>query len=206
MQTLNFLQELILENDIVRLNPLRYQDIDNLLHFSEQQPELWKYSLQPANGYENLKTYTDFALSGRKEGTSYPFIVFDKRSQKIAGSTRFYDYQKNHNTVQLGYTWYGKEFQGTGLNKQCKLLMLEFAFENLGLDRVEFRADATNEKSIAAMKSIGCTVEGILRSNCAALNGRRDSIVLSILKDEWFGGVKEKLKSKIEKERNVSHQ
>jgi len=206
MQTLNFLQELILENDIVRLNPLRYQDIDNLLHFSEQQPELWKYSLQPANGYENLKTYIDFALSGRKEETSYPFIVFDKRSQKIAGSTRFYDFQKNHNTVQLGYTWYGKEFQGTGLNKQCKLLMLEFAFENLGLDRVEFRADATNEKSIAAMKSIGCTVEGILRSNCAALNGRRDSIVLSILKDEWFGGVKEKLKSKIEKERNVSHQ
>ena len=84
--------------------------------------------------------------------------------------------------------------------------MLEFAFETLELDRVEFRADATNERSIAAMKSIGCTVEGILRNNCAAPKGRRDSIVLSILKDEWFGGVKEKLKSKIEKERNVSPQ
>ncbi|MCB0455701.1 MAG: GNAT family N-acetyltransferase [Aequorivita sp.] len=206
MQTLNFLQELILENDIVRLNPLHHHDIDNLLHFSEQQPELWKYSLQPADGLENLKGYIDFALRGRKEETAYPFIVFDKRTQQIAGSTRFYDFQKNHNTVQLGYTWYGKEFQGTGLNKQCKLLMLEFAFETLELDRVEFRADATNERSIAAMKSIGCTVEGILRNNCAAPKGRRDSIVLSILKDEWFGGVKEKLKSKIEKERNVSPQ
>ena len=206
MQTLNFLQELILENDIVRLNPLHHHDIDNLLRFSEQQPELWKYSLQPADGFENLKGYIDFALRGRKEETAYPFIVFDKRTQQIAGSTRFYDFQKNHNTVQLGYTWYGKEFQGTGLNKQCKLLMLEFAFETLELDRVEFRADATNERSIAAMKSIGCTVEGILRNNCAAPKGRRDSIVLSILKDEWFGGVKEKLKSKIEKERNVSHQ
>ena len=206
MQTLNFLQELILENDIVRLNPLHHHDIDNLLRFSEQQPELWKYSLQPADGFENLKGYIDFALRGRKEETAYPFIVFDKRTQQIAGSTRFYDFQKNHNTVQLGYTWYGKEFQGTGLNKQCKLLMLEFAFETLELDRVEFRADATNERSIAAMKSIGCTVEGILRNNCAAPKGRRDSIVLSILKDEWFGGVKEKLKSKIEKERNVSPQ
>jgi len=206
MQTFNFLQEHILENDTVRLNPLHHHDIDKLLHFSEQQPELWKYSLQPADGLENLKVYIDFALRGIKEETAYPFIVFDKRTQQIAGSTRFYDFQKNHNTVQLGYTWYGKEFQGTGLNKQCKMLMLEFAFENIGVDRVEFRADANNERSIAAMKSIGCTVEGILRNNCAAPKGRRDSIVLSILKDEWFGGVKEVLKSKIEKERNVSPQ
>lgn len=204
MQTFNFLQEHILENDAVRLNPLHHQDIDQLLHFSEQQPELWKYSLQPANGLENLKNYIDFALRGRKEETSYPFIVFDKRTQQIAGSTRFYDFQKNHNTVQLGYTWYGKEFQGTGINKHCKMLMLEFAFETLDLERVEFRADANNARSIAAMKSIGCTVEGILRNNCAALEGRRDSIILSILKNEWFGGVKETLKSKIEKERNVS--
>ncbi len=206
MQTFNFLQEHILENDTVRLNPLHHHDIDKLLHFSEQQPELWKYSLQPADGLENLKVYIDFALRGRKEEMAYPFIVFDKRTQQIAGSTRFYDFQKNHNTVQLGYTWYGKEFQGTGLNKQCKMLMLEFAFENIGVDRVEFRADANNERSIAAMKSIGCTVEGILRNNCAAPKGRRDSIVLSILKDEWFGGVKEVLKSKIEKERNISPQ
>lgn len=204
MQTFNFLQEHILENDLVRINPLHHHDIEKLLHFSEQQPELWKYSLQPGNGLENLKTYIHFALQGRKEETSYPFIVFDKRTQQIAGSTRFYDFQKNHNTVQLGYTWYGKEFQGTGLNKQCKMLMLEFAFENLGVDRVEFRADAKNERSIAAMKSIGCTVEGILRNNCAAPEGRRDSIVLSILKNEWLDGGKETLKSKIEKERNDS--
>ncbi|WP_347372774.1 GNAT family protein [Aequorivita sp. Q41] len=197
MQTFNFLQEYTLENDSVRLSPLHHQDIDKLLLFSEHEPELWKYSLQPANGLENLKTYVAFALQSRKEETSYPFIVFDKRTQEIAGSTRFYDFQKKHNTVQLGYTWYGKKFQATGLNKQCKLLMLEFAFETLGLDRVEFRADATNARSIAAMKSIGCTVEGILRSNCAALNGRRDSIVLSILKEEWFGGVKENLMLKL---------
>lgn len=206
MATFNFLQDYILENDRVRLIPLHHHDMDKILHFSENEPEIWKYSQQPANGLENLKIYIDFALGGRKEEVAYPFLVFDKRTQQIAGSTRFYDFQKNNNTIQLGYTWYGNAFQGTGLNKQCKMLMLDFAFENLELDRVEFRADANNERSIAAMKSLGCTVEGVLRSNCTAPNGRRDSIVLSILKDEWFGGVKETLKAKIEKESNISFQ
>ncbi|MGO3181700.1 MAG: GNAT family N-acetyltransferase [Aequorivita sp.] len=206
MQTFNFLQEHILENNRVRLRPLGIQDFEKLQGFALNQPEIWKYSQQPASGLENLKAYIDLALEARKAETAYPFIVFDKSSQQIAGSTRFYDFQKKHNNVQLGYTWYGKEFQGTGLNKQCKLLMLEFAFEKLGIDRVEFRADAKNERSVAAMKSIGCIVEGVLRSNCVAPKGRRDSIVLSILKDEWFDGVKKQLKTKIENERKLSPQ
>lgn len=206
MQTFNFLQEYILENERVRLNPMHQVDIDKLQVFSEEQPEIWKYSLQPANGLENLKTYMETALVSKKEEKSYPFIVFDKRSQQIAGSTRFYDFQKDQKTVQIGYTWYGKECQGTGVNKQCKMLLLNFAFEELGIERVEFRADARNERSIAAMKSIGCRVEGILRSNCIALEGRRDSIILSILRDEWYSGVKEKLQSKIEKEKIISVQ
>lgn len=206
MQSFNFLQEYILENDRVRLSPLHLKDFELLLPFSEAQPEIWTYSLQPANGLENLKSYMHAALKGRKEQTAYPFIVFDKRTRQFAGSTRFYDYQEHHRTVQLGYTWYGKKFQGTGINKQCKMLLLQFAFEQLGLQRVEFRADANNQRSIAAMKSIGCTVEGILRSNCTAPEGRRDSIVLSILRNEWFGGIKEALQAKIDKERNVSPQ
>ena len=206
MQTFNFLQEYILENERVRLQPMHQIDIDKLQVFSVEQPEIWKYSLQPANGLENLKSYMETALLSKKEEKSYPFIVFDKRSQQIAGSTRFYDFQKNQKTVQIGYTWYGKEFQGTGVNKQCKMLLLDFAFEELGIERVEFRADARNERSIAGMKSIGCKVEGILRSNCVTQEGRRDSIILSILRDEWFGGVKEKLQSKIEKEKIISVQ
>jgi len=72
-------------------------------------------------------------------------------------------------------------------------LLLEFAFEELELDRVEFRADNKNERSIAAMKSIGCTVEGVLRSNFISRAGRRDSIVLSILRSEWIESVKNRL-------------
>lgn len=203
MEIFDFNKAHFLENERVKLTPLTLDDFKSLSEFSLNEPNLWEYSLLSASGTENLKKYMDIALKGRSEGNSYPFVVFDKKLNKIAGSTRFYDYQENHKTVQLGYTWYGKEFQGTGLNKNCKLLMLEFAFEKLKLHRVEFRADANNARSIAAMKSLGCTVEGILRSNCAAGKDRRDSIVLSILKDEWFDSVKENLstKIKIEKEK-----
>ena len=112
-------------------------------------------------------------------------MVFDKKNQKIAGCTRFYGIDFHHKTLSIGYTWYGKEFQRSGLNRHCKLLLLTHAFEALSMERVEFRADAKNAKSIAAMKGIGCTLEGTLRNNCTAEYGRRDSVVLSIIKSEW---------------------
>ena len=193
----DFNTDYILENERVLLRPLIKEDIQHLSNFSIHEPSLWTYSLVSANGLKNLKKYIDFALEGRKNKSSYPFIVLDKQSNQYAGSTRFYDFQPQHQTTQLGYTWYGKDFQGTGLNQNCKYLLLEFAFEKLGLERVEFRADANNQQSIAAMKSIGCTVEGILRSNCASLTDRRDSIVLSILKSEWDNSVKNALSIRI---------
>ena len=193
----DFSENYMLENERVLLRPLSFQDKEHLLPFSIHEPELWQYSLVSGSGEENLKRYIDLALSKRAEKDSYPFIVFDKKTNQYAGSTRFYDIQPQHNTLQLGYTWYGKQFQGTGLNKHCKFLLLQFAFETIGVARVEFRADNNNQKSIAAMKSIGCTVEGVLRSNCDGLNGRRDSIVLSILKTEWETTVKGNLKVKL---------
>ena len=196
MKTVDFNDEYILENDVVRLIPLKPEDFRKLSAFSLNEPALWDYSLQPADGLENLKTYLDKALQDKVDKKAYPFIVFDKRTNEYAGSTRFYDYLPQYKTVQLGYTWYGENFQGTGLNKNCKFLMLSFAFETLGVERVEFRADNNNKKSIAAMKSLGCVVEGVLRQNCSTPNGeRRDSIILSILKAEWFGGVKANLEA-----------
>lgn len=194
---LDFSKDYRLENDHVLLRPLSIDDQVHLMRFSINEPELWEYSLIPANGLENLHRYLRIALQGREAKNTYPFIVWDKLKQQYAGSTRFYDIQTQHSTLQLGFTWYGKEFQGSGLNKNCKYLLLEFAFESLGVERVEFRADNKNTRSIAAMKSIGCKEEGVMRSNCASSSGRRDSIVLSILKDEWYSSVKEELLEKI---------
>ena len=198
MSAFNVRKDYTLENDYVLLRPLSLNDFENLLPFSINEPELWKYSLMQGGGEENLGKYLQMAVKARDEEKEYPFIVFDKRKNAYAGSTRFYDIQLFHKTLQLGYTWYGKAFQGTGLNKHCKFLLLEFAFEEIGMERVEFRADNNNQRSIAAMKSIGCTVEGVLRSNNTKHDGtRRDSIVLSILKDEWEGWVKQNLRDKL---------
>jgi RimJ/RimL family protein N-acetyltransferase len=190
---------LVLENEAVLLRPLQETDVKHLLPFSINEPELWKYSLVRANGKENLENYIQIALRARANGTEFPFIVFDKRTGKYAGSTRFYDINYGFKTIQLGYTWYGKDFQGTGLNKNCKFLLLEYAFDILGMERVEFRADNGNERSKAAMLSIGCKVDGVLRSNMPTFESeiRRDSIVLSILRKEWFEEVRDLLKKKI---------
>ncbi|MEM6800494.1 MAG: GNAT family N-acetyltransferase [Bacteroidota bacterium] len=189
-QRLNFEEDYILENEVTLLRPLRASDFEEMLKYAIAEPKLWTYSLLSADGKENMEKYLQAALEAKSAKTSYPFAVFDKRKNRFAGSTRFYDFSQRHLSTQLGYTWYGKEFWGRGLNKNCKYLMLEFAFEKLGLERVEFRADNKNARSIAAMKSMGCTVEGVLRNNCASYSGRRDSIVLSILKQEWFERVK----------------
>jgi RimJ/RimL family protein N-acetyltransferase len=184
----------VLENDNVLLRPLRMSDLGNLMKFSVEEPELWKFSLLTAAGAGYLEEYIQVAETGRLQQNAYAFIVFDKKKNAYAGSTRFYDIQPAYQTVQLGYTWYGKDHQGTGLNKNCKYLLLEFAFENWQVERVEFRADKNNERSIAAMKSIGCKVDGILRSNMPRREGgRRDSIVLSILQPEWNSEVKKML-------------
>jgi RimJ/RimL family protein N-acetyltransferase len=192
-----FSHNIVLEDERALLRPLQESDFEYLLPYSLNEPDIWKYGLVTAAGEENLRNYINSAVKNRNNKTEYPFIVFDKKANTYAGSTRFYDIQQAFLTAQLGFTWYGQKFQRTGLNRHCKLLLLSFCFEEWGLERVEFRAHAENKKSIEAMKAIGCVEEGILRSQMPTVTGtRRDSAVLSILKNEWFNGGKELLKKK----------
>jgi RimJ/RimL family protein N-acetyltransferase len=195
----DFDKNYILEDDCVLLRPLTTDDCSNLLYFSLHEPTTWQYGLVTAAGEENLKKYISDAVAARAAKKEYAFIVYDKLKQAYAGSTRFYDINLPFNTLQLGYTWYGEAFRGTGLNKHCKFLLLQFAFEQMNFLRVEFRADANNARSIAAMKSIGCKEEGILRSHMPTqTGGRRSSVVLSILQNEWEESVKENLFAKLQ--------
>ena len=111
-----FSEQTILEDNVVLLRPLQHSDVENLLEISENEPETWEYSLVRANGKANLINYIQIAIEAKAKGTEFPFIVLDKKSGKYAGSTRFYDINFNFKTLQLGYTWYGKSFRGTGLN------------------------------------------------------------------------------------------
>ena len=191
----NFSENIVLEDEHVLLRPLQESDVENLLEISLNEPETWEYSLVQANGEENLANYIHLAVKARKNKTQLPFIVLDKKTGKYAGSTRFYDINFDYKTILLGFSWYGKQFRGTGLNKHCKYLLLQFAFEELDMERVEFRADNKNLRSIAAMKSIGCKEEAVLRNHMPTFGSglRRDTIILSILRSEWFDDVKANL-------------
>ncbi|WP_298122335.1 GNAT family protein [Flavobacterium sp.] len=194
----NFKEIYILENDVVRLQPLQTSDYEKLVAFSIDESELWSFNANGPDSPENLKKYIEKALSQKDKLVEYPFLVFDKISNKIAGSTRFYNINLEAKHLEIGFTWYGKEFQGTKLNKNCKYLLLEFAFEKMNLERVGFRANNLNKRSINAMKSIGCIEEGVLRNFSTNAKGDRiDAIVLSILKNEWFDSVKQNLKNRI---------
>ncbi len=194
---IRFPENIVLENERVLLRPLEESDLEFLLPFALREPDTWTYSMISPAGEIGMRQYISDTLRLRGEKKEYPFIVFDKETNSYAGSTRFYDIQLNNRTTQLGYTWYGRDFRRTGLNRHCKWLMLNFAFGEWGMERVEFRADVRNEASIAAMKAIGCIVEGILRSHSALdTGGRRDSIVLSVLKQEWEENTREKLREK----------
>ncbi len=195
---MDFEKEYILENSKVRLEPLRLEHLSAFQVYALSEPEIWKYSMVSAAGAENMEKYVQKALETRAGQEAYPFAVIEVATGKIAGSTRFYDISLSQKNLSIGHTWYASEFQGTGLNKAAKYLLFSFAFEELGMERVEFRADARNLRSIAAMKSIGCTQEGVLRSNgFAEGNTRRDSVILSVLKQEWEGKVKDYLGSKL---------
>ena len=178
--------DFILENERVLLRPLVQDDAVYLSAYVKEEPALWKYALTPITTEQEFEQYIATAVEARQLKSAYPFIVFDKLQNKYVGSTRFYDIQLNNSTTQFGYTWYSESTWGMGLNEHCKFLLLQFAFETIGFERIEFRADNRNKRSIAAMQKIGCTVEGILRNHLPTSDGtRRDSIVLSMLKNEW---------------------
>jgi RimJ/RimL family protein N-acetyltransferase len=178
--------DFILENERVLLRPLVQDDAVYLSAYVKEEPALWKYALTPITTDQEFEQYVATAVEARQLKSAYPFIVFDKLQNKYVGSTRFYDIQLSNCSTQFGYTWYSESTWGTGLNEHCKFLLLQFAFETIGFERIEFRADNRNKRSIAAMQKIGCTVEGILRNHLPTSDGtRRDSIVLSMLKNEW---------------------
>ena len=178
--------DIILENERVLLRPLVQDDAVYLSAYVKEEPTLWQYALTPITTEQEFDQYIKTAIESRGLKTAYPFIVFDKLQNKYVGSTRFYDIQLENSSTQFGYTWYSEKTWGTGLNEHCKLLLLTYAFETIGFERVEFRADNRNKRSIAAMQKIGCTVEGILRNHLPTSDGtRRDSILLSMLKNEW---------------------
>lgn len=183
----------ILENRRVRLLPITtLQDAEPLRTLALAQPELAKYSPSDWRDDASFNDYFLTALASR-----VPFSVFDKSSHMFAGSTSFGNIDATNQRIEIGWTWLGHSFQRTGLNRQMKFLMLEFAFARLRMQRVELKADARNQQSRLAMEGIGAKYEGCLRSHTVMQDGfRRDTVYYSILANEWSQVAKRLLQTK----------
>lgn len=195
---MDFSTNYVLENAEVRLEPLESNHFFELEDLANER-EIWTYFLGRSNGHEDFLFYIQDAIAHRNQKKEYPFAIYDKKKDQFAGSTRFFDYSEELGNIRLGYSWYGKSFRGTGLNKNCKFLLFEFALETLDLARVGLGAHAENEISIAAMKSVGCTHEGTLRNLFPAIKnkGRANSFLFSMTKEDWLKGGKNQLKGKL---------
>jgi RimJ/RimL family protein N-acetyltransferase len=174
-----------LENDVVKLSPLTINNFTELILVASQK-KLVQYSPSDIETLESLKDYVQIALNQKNDGTSIPFIIFDKRKQCYAGSTRYMSINLRNKVLEIGATWIGKEFQGTGLNTQIKFLMLNYAFDDMDFEKVEFRIDERNIASRKAVEKLGCILEGVLRENVYLLDDfKRNTCCYGLLKSEW---------------------
>ena len=184
----DFTKNIVLENDRVLMRPLTVMDFENLKSAASSDENLLRYSPATIETPEKLAIYIENAFVLRTKQDRYTFSVFDKKENQYAGSTSFYAVSNKDERIAIGATWIGKPFQRTGLNRNMKFLMLQYAFETLNFARVELHTDARNQQSRQAIKGIGGIEEGILRHFTVMSDGfRRDTICFGILKEEWAG-------------------
>jgi N-acetyltransferase len=177
----------ILENDRVALEPLEEKHFD-LLWPIAAVPELWRFTTAKIFTKEDFRNYFNQALQEKSNHLSYPFAIYDKQENRYGGSTRFGNINLENKRSEIGWTWYHPELQRSGLNRNCKFLLLSFAFETLGLHRVEFKTSLTNIASQQAIEKIGASREGVLRKHMINADGStRDTVYFSIIDEEWPG-------------------
>lgn len=175
-----------LQSPAVTLLPLETGHCDALWTLA-QDPEIWHYfRTGPLSTRENLEAWIRYAIQLRERGIDYPFLILDAKSGQAAGSTRFRLLDPPNRSAEIGGSWLGQSFRGAGINRECKRLMLEYAFEHLQLIRVQFRTDIRNLRSRRAIEKLGATEEGIFRKDSIYPDGyQRSSVFYSILDTEW---------------------
>ena len=135
-----------------------------------------------------IDSYIATAVAGRDAGSMLPFVIVQRDSGRIIGSTRFWKIDRGNRKMEIGHTWLSQSVQRTGVNTEAKYLLLNYTFEVLQAVRVQFTTDELNDKSRAAILRIGAKQEGIVRHERIMPDGRkRNSVGFSIIDDEWCG-------------------
>ena len=177
----------MLSGERVRLEPLDERHRDDLAAAAEADRSA--FSLYGPVFYEGgVDGWLRAALAERASGARFPFTVFEVASGRAIGSSSYLDIAPADRRIEIGHTWYGGPWQGSGLNPEAKLLLLDHAFDELGAIRVAFKCDAQNEQSRRGIARIGGTFEGVLRKHSLrgdASGTQRDTAYFSIVDDEW---------------------
>jgi len=188
-----------LEGKVVRLEPMAAAHVGGL-SVAGKDESIWKYMLYgDLTSQENMSAWVDSILLLQAAGTDLPFTVIHLGSGRVAGATRYLEMRPPHRSLEIGGTWYATEFQRTTVNTECKFLLLKYAFEEMNCIRVQFKADARNERSVRAIERLGAVREGVLRNHYVLPDGTfRDSVYFSILDREW-PEVKRRLEEKLKR-------
>ena len=174
-----------LEGRHVVLSPLTLAHAEALVA-AASEGELWKTTFTIIPDSKGIESYLEAALTGHALGKELPFVIINRSSGEVVGTTRFYDISVPDRKAAIGYTWLSRAAQRTAANSEAKLLLLTHAFEVWECVRVELITDVLNEQSRAAILRLGARQEGILRKHLILHSGRaRDSVVFSIIDSEW---------------------
>jgi N-acetyltransferase len=179
-----WLEPVSLRGAHARLEPLSQEHCDGLIAAAGDGDlsKIWYTAIPRA---EDMAKEIDRRLGLHKAGTMLPWTVFDADG-KIAGMTTYMNVDAANRRVEIGSTWYAQRVQRSGLNTQCKLLLLAHAFEKLDCIAVEFRTHFFNHQSRRAIERLGAKQDGILRNHQITPNGTlRDTVVFSIIAGEW---------------------
>ncbi|MFN8389900.1 MAG: GNAT family protein [Bdellovibrionota bacterium] len=174
-----------LSGDTVVLEPLDASHLTDLLAAADS--DIWRYLPgPPPTTRELIEQWFHDAQQSARTGFEIPFAIVFRESGRAIGSTRYMDIQRSNSGLEIGWTWVGTDYQRTGVNTECKLLLLSHAFEDLHAVRVQLKTDGRNEKSQRAIERLGAVREGTLRKHRRLWDGFiRDSVYYSILDHEW---------------------
>ncbi|MCC9017310.1 GNAT family N-acetyltransferase [Flavobacterium lipolyticum] len=177
--------EIILENEKVLLVPFESERNTELTEIIFDDG-IWKYMGMYVRNEKDFKNYIQNTLQQKAAGLCYPFLIIDKTTNRVAGSTRYGYLNHASQKCEIGWTWYGEKFQGTGLNKACKFELLNFGFEVIQFRRIQLSADLENKKSQRAIEKLGATKEGLFRNNYIDSEGKsKDDVYYSIIPEDW---------------------
>jgi RimJ/RimL family protein N-acetyltransferase len=179
------IEKVVLEGNSLRLEPLASHHLTQLAA-AINDGELWKIPVTLVPHPDNLPAFLADADLAFRSGSCLAFVIIDKASNTVVGSSRFSSINLVHKRLEIGFTFLAGSWQRTHVNTEAKYLMLQHAFEYWQCNRVELVTDVLNAQSRAAIVRLGAREEGILRSHMVMRDRRvRDSILYSLIRSEW---------------------